>query len=306
MQEYADKERAVLKITNVTKFYPHQKKPAIQNISFEIKAHEKVGFIGANGSGKTTLFKLIMNLIQPNKGSISILNSTDLENAKQYLGFISEHQEGFDNFTPDELIEIAGKMSNLPNDIIQKRKNELLEWTRLNEHKDSLVAGFSKGMFQRLQFTLALIHEPQILILDEPMSGLDPQGQQNIRTLLQNLNNYTLLYSSHILTDIEELCNRIIILDQGIIIHDIELSRRKDAIFLLEADEEAIKILNDISEITLHNSQIKDKKVHVEIITSHPVFQEFVVQCKKEGIKIYQFKSRSIVEELYQKYVKSQ
>jgi ABC-2 type transport system ATP-binding protein len=298
-------ETTVLKITNLTKFYPHQKKPAIQDISFEIKAHEKVGFIGANGSGKTTLFKLIMNLIQPDQGHISILNSTDLENTKQYLGFISEHQEGFDNFTPDELIEIAGKMSNLPKDIVQKRKNELLEWTCLNEYKDNLITGFSKGMFQRMQFALALIHEPQILILDEPMSGLDPQGQQTIRSLLHDLDNYTLLYSSHILTDIEELCNRIIILDKGEIIHDIDLSQQENAIFLLETDKEAIKILNNISEITLRNSQIMDKKVHLEIIAGHPVFQEFIAQCKKEEVKIYQFKSRSIVEELYQKYVKS-
>ena len=298
-------ETPILKIENLTKTYPNQKTPAIKDITFEIRANEKVGIIGENGSGKTTLFRLILNLINPDKGKIIILNDSNQESAKRYIGFVPEHQEGLENFTPNELLYLAGKMSKLHKREIKKRTDKLLTWIQLTDYKDTMVNSFSKGMFQRLQFALALIHEPQILILDEPMSGLDPEGQKNLRLLLQNLENYTVLYASHNLADVEELCNRIIFIHKGKIIKDFRLSEQNLAIFILETEPRALNILNKITDITIRKSIKLGNQIKIEILSNHSVFQEFLALCKQKNIEIYRLKSKSILEELYEKYKKN-
>lgn len=298
-------ETPILKIENLTKTYPNQKTPAIKDITFEIRANEKVGIIGENGSGKTTLFRLILNLINPDKGKIIILNDSNQESAKRYIGFVPEHQEGLENFTPNELLYLAGKMSKLHKREIKKRTDKLLTWIQLTDYKDTMVNSFSKGMFQRLQFALALIHEPQILILDEPMSGLDPEGQKNLRLLLQNLENYTVLYASHNLADVEELCNRIIFIHKGKIIKDFRLSEQNLDIFILETEPRALNILNKITDITIRKSIKLGNQIKIEILSNHSVFQEFLALCKQKNIEIYRLKSKSILEELYEKYKKN-
>ncbi len=298
-------ETPILKIENLTKTYPNQKIPAIKDITFEIQANEKVGIIGENGSGKTTLFRLILNLINPDKGKIIILNDSNQESAKRYLGFVPEHQEGLENFTPNELLYLAGKMSKLHKREIKKRADKLLTWIQLTDYKDTMVTSFSKGMFQRLQFALAMIHEPQILILDEPMSGLDPEGQKNLRLLLQNLDNYTVLYASHNLADVEELCNRIIFIHKGKIIKDFRLSEQNLDIFILETEPRALNILNKITDITIRESTKLGNQIKIEILSNHSVFQEFLALCKQKDIEIYRLKSKSILEDLYEKYKKN-
>ncbi len=298
-------ETPVLKVENLTKTYPRQKSPAIKDITFEIQANEKVGIIGENGSGKTTLFRLILNLINPDKGKIIILNDSNQESAKRYIGFVPEHQEGLENFTPNELLYLAGKMSKLDKKEIKKRADKLLSWIQLTGYKETMVASFSKGMFQRLQFALALIHEPQILILDEPMSGLDPEGQKNLRQLLQNLDNYTVLYASHILADVEELCNRIIFIHKGKIIKDFRLSEQNLDIFILETEPRALNILNKIPNITIRESIKSGNQIKIEILSNHSVFQEFLALCKQKNVEIYRLKSKSVLEDLYDKYKKN-
>ncbi len=298
-------ETPVLKVENLTKTYPRQKSPAIKDITFEIQANEKVGIIGENGSGKTTLFRLILNLINPDKGKIIILNDSNQESAKRYIGFVPEHQEGLENFTPNELLYLAGKMSKLDKKEIKKRADKLLSWIQLTGYKETMVASFSKGMFQRLQFALALIHEPQILVLDEPMSGLDPEGQKNLRQLLQNLDNYTVLYASHILADVEELCNRIIFIHKGKIIKDFRLSEQNLDIFILETEPRALNILNKIPNITIRESIKSGNQIKIEILSNHSVFQEFLALCKQKNVEIYRLKSKSVLEDLYDKYKKN-
>ena len=298
-------ETPILKVENLTKTYPKQKIPALKDITFEIQANEKVGIIGENGSGKTTLFRLILNLINPDKGKIIILNDPNQESAKRYIGFVPEHQEGLENFTPNELLYLAGKMSKLDKKEIKKRADKLLTWIQLTDYKDTMVSSFSKGMFQRLQFALALIHEPQILILDEPMSGLDPEGQKNLRLLLQNLDNYTVLYASHNLADVEELCNRIIFIHKGKIIKDFRLSEQNLDIFILETEPRALNILNKITNITIRESIKSGNQIKIEILSNHSVFQEFLALCKQKNIEIYRLKSKSILEDLYEKYKKN-
>jgi ABC-type multidrug transport system ATPase subunit len=292
----------VLKISNLSKTYQQQKKPAINNISLEINAGEKVGIIGSNGSGKTTFFRLILNLLHPDQGKIDIMGESNPEKSKIHIGFVSEHQEGLENFTPFELLEITGKIYKMSKHKRNERIDELLQWTSLNTNKDELIGGFSKGMFQRLQLALALFHKPKILILDEPMSGLDPEGQKGLQTLLQGLDKYTLLYSSHILTDIEELCDRIIFFLEGNIVNDIKLIEQQNDIFIMETDPPFLELLGDYPQIVLRDSRREKKIIHVEFIATNQILQDLITRCKKASIQIYRIKSKSILEDLYHKY----
>jgi ABC-2 type transport system ATP-binding protein len=295
----------ILEIHGLYKTYAHQDGTALKNISFKIFENEKVGIVGANGSGKTTLFRCILNIILIDKGKISILGKQQEENFKKYIGFVPENQEGLDNFTPNELLTLAGQMSGMSENQTNKRKIELLKWVNLRQNSNELISGFSKGMAQRFQLAVALIHEPKILILDEPMSGLDPEGQNILRTLLKNLENYTLLYSSHNLTDVEELCGRVIFFQQGKIVKDVCIDDSMEDIFTLTANREFEKILDQHSEVTVRFKNLSEPTSQFEFITNQKTFQLLIEKCKEKNINIAKIRSRSILEDFYNKYVTS-
>jgi ABC-2 type transport system ATP-binding protein len=297
--------QVVLEINNLKKIYANQSHPALDDISLKIYRNEKVGVIGANGSGKTTLFRTILNLVRPFYGSIRILGDFDLEKAKKHLGFIPEHQEGLENFTPAELLKYAGKMSGMKKSLIESRKEELLSWTELSNQKNELISSFSKGMIQRLQLALGLIHQPAILLFDEPMSGLDPSGQKRLRELLSKLKNYTLLYASHNLSEIEEICDRIIILQQGKIKGDITVGNDDKVVFTIESEINMEDLFSQYQSIELRKTHLKNNNFFYELHTTYPQFQEFLMVCKEKEIPILRFRSKSILEDLYERYVKT-
>lgn len=289
----------VISVKGLIKSYFHADTAAIDDISFDIYPGERVGLIGANGSGKTTLFRLLLHLLHPDAGEIKIMGSTHLEKAKQFIGYVSEYQEGLENFTPNELLEYAGRMALLSSEKIESRRKDLLKWARLESHADQLLAGFSKGMRQRLFLATALIHQPEILLLDEPMSGLDPESQNEFLTLLKSLDTYTILYASHQLGEVEEICDRIIILHQGKIVKDLSIMEQQVEIFQLEADPAILSILSRFPEITIRNQIQRKDHLHLELIARPEQFQDIVTESKKHGISIYRLKSKSIIEDLY-------
>jgi ABC-2 type transport system ATP-binding protein len=289
----------IITVSNLSKTYAQQSIPAIQNISFQIYPNEKVGLIGANGSGKTTLFRLLLHLLQPDQGDITIMNYSNLEHAKQFVGYVSEHQEGLENFTPNEVLNYAGRMSLTEPDKITSRRFELLKWAGLESNQDDLITGFSKGMRQRLFLAAALMPEPPILLLDEPMSGLDPDSQNDFLKLLGTLKSYTILYASHQLAEVEEVCNRIIILQQGKMIKDLDIREQNQEIILLETDPGMLPLIGRFSDIIIRQKSEMEDRIKIEILTGVARFQELLTESKKLGISIYHFKSKSILEDLY-------
>ncbi len=292
-------QQPAISIKDLKKFYSHADAAAIDGISFDIYPGERVGLIGANGSGKTTLFRLILHLLHPDAGEIKIMGNTHLEKAKKFIGYVSEYQEGLENFTPNEILEYAGRMALLSSEKIESRRKELLKWARLESHADQLLAGFSKGMRQRLFLATALIHQPEILLLDEPMSGLDPESQNEFLTLLKSLDTYTILYASHQLGEVEEICQRIIILHQGKIVKDLSIKEQEVEIFQLEADPAILSILLHFPEITIRNQIQRKDHLHLELIARPAQFQDILTESKKQGISIYRIKSKSFIEDLY-------
>ena len=299
-------ENTVLKIQNLQKTYKHQTHPSLQDLSFEVSENEKLGIVGANGSGKTTLFKLILNLLIPEHGEIEFPGKTITSDHRFLIGYVPEHQSGLDNYTPQELLYYAGKMSGMLKQKISERSTELLKWTKLEKNKNELLGSFSKGMIQRLQLAIALINEPKILLLDEPMSGLDPSGQEDLRSLLKELEEYTLLYASHNLSDIDLLCDRVIFLQQGRLLQDLRLSEIEEEIYSIETDFAIKQVLKTFTDIKIREKNLRKNRLYMELSTSLQRFQDLLEACKRSKIKIYRFRSRSILEDLYEKYVKSE
>lgn len=201
---------------------------ALNNVSFKINEGDLVGFLGANGAGKTTSLKIILNFIKPDSGEIeySAQVGGSFNNFLKQLGYLPERPYFHANLTGREFTEYMAKLHDL------KRSSfipEIKRWSqRLGiEHAlDRKLQNYSKGMLQRIGFVSCLVHNPAFLILDEPVSGLDPVGRKEIKDVMLELNKLgkTIFFSSHIVSDIEEICNDLIVLDKGKLIYSGEVT----------------------------------------------------------------------------------
>lgn len=295
----------VIELKQVSKTYRLAEQPAVREITLSLSAGQRLGLIGANGSGKTTLMRLILNFVKPDEGLIRVMGMSDLEQARCYIGFVPERQEGLENFTPRELLQISARMHQLPPEETRKRMEELLEFAELDDVADQLIADFSKGMAQRVQICLALLHRPKILLLDEPMSGLDPGGQKDVREVLQKLDEISLVYASHQLSEIETFCDTVVILHRGQIKRQINLAEIRQEIFTMELPAAARplveKFFGESMQLLEHNAHT----IKVQFTANSDMFQKFVAALDAQNIEIRRLRSSSILEELYHRYVLS-
>ncbi len=195
-----------------------KKSLVLDNLNLEIPAGEVFGFLGPNGAGKSTSIKLLLNFSRPESGSIQVLGKqTRQEEFRQHLGYLAEFPIFYDHLTGTETLTYSARLSAVPRAIYQQRIPLLLERMNLAHAAGKKVHSYSKGMKQRLGMANALVHDPELLILDEPMSGLDPVGRHLMKELILELRSQgkTVFFSSHILSDIASLCDRIGILNRG-------------------------------------------------------------------------------------------
>ncbi len=191
---------------------------AVQQLSLAVSTGEVYGCIGPNGAGKSTTIKLLLDMIRPDSGTISINTlSTRDEASRAKVGYLPESPYIYDFLTAREYLAYAGKLSGMSLVAIQRRSDELLAKLKLDQAAGRRISGYSKGMQQRTAIAAALIHNPDLVVLDEPMSGLDPLGRKLIFDLIAELKQQgkTVFISSHVLTDIERLCDRVGIIVQG-------------------------------------------------------------------------------------------
>ncbi len=191
---------------------------ALDNLTLMVPKGEIFGFLGPNGAGKSTTIKILMNLIYPEKGSAAIRGMDVKETeARRYVGYLPENPYFYDYLTVEELLWFGGRSSGLEKKVIEKKSEELLDKMDLLDAKKRQLRTYSKGMMQRAGLALALIHDPDVVILDEPMSGLDPIGRKMVGDLILDLKSQgkTVFFSSHILTDIERFCDRAGIIVSG-------------------------------------------------------------------------------------------
>ena len=214
----------VVEITNLTKdyelgFWRKRKVRALDGLSLSIDRGQIFGFLGANGAGKTTTLKLLMRLIFPTTGSARILGH-DIQDVSmhQRIGYLPENPYFYDYLTAREFLEYCAEIFGLSATERKKRTSDLLARVKLDERRwDTQLRKFSKGMLQRVGLAQSLVNDPEIVFLDEPMSGLDPVGRREVRDLISALRDEgkTVFMCSHILSDIEVLCDRVAILNRG-------------------------------------------------------------------------------------------
>jgi ABC-2 type transport system ATP-binding protein len=198
--------------------FSRRKVDAVQEVSFEVASGETFGFLGPNGAGKTTTIKMLTGLIAPTSGSASILgDSVPSPRAMQKVGFLPENPYVYPYLTPREFVSMCGRLSGVSGKTLFSRVEAVLKKVGMAHAIDRPVRALSKGMLQRVGLASALVHEPELLILDEPMSGLDPVGRKEVRDLivLERKAGRTVFFSTHILNDVEMICDRVCILREG-------------------------------------------------------------------------------------------
>ncbi len=206
---------------------------AVQNLNLNVYRGDVFGFLGPNGAGKSTTIRMLLSLIKPTKGSIKIFSkslSDSREKILKNIGAIVEKPDFYKNLSAFKNLHILGKLSGT--DVSKSRIMEILELVGLKDRAFSKVKTFSHGMKQRLGIAQALLHNPELIILDEPTTGLDPQGMKEIRDLINHLSkeeNKTIFLSSHILSEVEQVANRMIIINKGTTIVEGKVEELLDA-----------------------------------------------------------------------------
>ncbi|HHN66095.1 MAG TPA: ABC transporter ATP-binding protein [Nitrospirae bacterium] len=212
---------AAIKTENLGKTYRGKRGKrveALKGLNLEVQKGEVFGFLGPNGAGKSTTIKLLMGLIFPSRGKF-LINGIEGKDTgyKKFVGYLPENPSFYDYLTGEELLIFVGRNYEMPLKRLREKAGELLETLDLHDARKRPIRSYSKGMVQRIGLAQALIHDPEILILDEPMSGLDPLGRILVKELILKLKERgkTIFMSTHILNDIEVLCDRVGIIAKG-------------------------------------------------------------------------------------------
>lgn len=207
-----------IEVKNITKLYGEQK--ALNNISFNVGSNEIVGFLGPNGAGKSTMMKIITCYIPPTEGTVSVCgfdtNEQSIEVRKQ-IGYLPEHNPLYLDMYVKEFLEFTGNLYKIKN--TKERVKEMIEMTGLQIEQNKKIGALSKGYRQRVGLAQAMIHDPKVLIMDEPTTGLDPNQLEDIRALIIKLGKEkTVMLSTHIMQEVEAMCDRVIIINKGEIV----------------------------------------------------------------------------------------
>ncbi|MDP8299830.1 MAG: ABC transporter ATP-binding protein [Candidatus Tantalella remota] len=195
-----------------------EKREVLKGIDISVNSGEIFGFIGPNGAGKTTTIKLLLGILIPKKGELTLFGSPpSAPKTRQAVGYMPEIADYYRYLTPVELLIMYGNIFRIPKRVLKERIEKLLQLVDLPEHANKLMRTFSKGMMQKVSFAQALINDPDLLILDEPTSGLDPVARKKMREVIQDLRSKgkTIFFSSHELSEVELVTDRIGILNKG-------------------------------------------------------------------------------------------
>jgi ABC-2 type transport system ATP-binding protein len=194
------------------------KSPALQDLTLEIPARSVFGLLGANGSGKTTLIHLITGLRKPTRGKVEVFgHSARTLQSRSHIGYLPERPYFHEHLTSEQLLMYFGLLAGMHRTIIHDRCTTVLEQVGLSHARHQELKTFSKGMLQRIGIAQALIHDPELLVLDEPMSGLDPIGRKDIRDIISGLaaEGRSIFFSSHVIPDVEAICTQVGIIHKG-------------------------------------------------------------------------------------------
>lgn len=266
----------IIKTEGLCKYFKDKK--ALDNLNLEVPKGIIFGYLGPNGAGKTTTIRVFLNLVKPTKGTAYILGE-DIRKSRNYLrkvGFLPDVPNFYNFFTAREFLSFIADITDIENP--KKRIEEILELVGLKNEKGR-IGTYSRGMKQRLGLAQALLPDPELLILDEPTSSLDPQGRKEVLDLIRSLkDNKTIFFSTHILTDVERICDRIGILKEGRLLleDDIEniKKRYRRRRILIEVDD--LKRFSErIKEtLKLNSIEVKNNSIIIEVLEIYNTLKE--------------------------------
>ncbi|PZX60248.1 ABC-2 type transport system ATP-binding protein [Algoriphagus ratkowskyi] len=233
-----------LEVSNLTKLYGNQK--ALDEVSFSAKPGRILGFLGPNGAGKSTTMKIITGFLSADSGDVKVMGIDALNSIKEVsrlIGYLPEHNPLYLDMYVREFLEFSGGLYGLSGNHLKSRAKEMLHRTGLEPEQHKKIGQLSKGYRQRVGLARALIHDPKVIILDEPTTGLDPNQLLEIRNLIQEVaKDKTLILSTHIMQEVEAICQDVVIINKGKILAADSLSNLKsnsdETILILETEEE--------------------------------------------------------------------
>jgi ABC-2 type transport system ATP-binding protein len=287
----------MIKFVNISKKFRNnfweKEFQAVDNVSFEIKKGDLVGFLGANGAGKTTLIKILMDFSRQDNGTIEFAKELgeSTSEIKSKIGYLPERPYLYQHLTGREFLKMSGELENLNEDLL---KNLIVEWSQklLIDHAlDRKINTYSKGMQQRLGFMSALFHKPKVIILDEPLSGLDPVGRREFKKILKTLNSegVTIFFSSHVVSDVEEICNKVVFIEKGKLIYegpiDELIINNSSKMVSVKYFNESVLVIDHVNENEINEKILelinKGFKIQ-EIEKERPTLEEIIYKIKNE------------------------
>ena len=267
---------ALIEVKNLTKTF--NKFVAVDDISFDVKKGEIFGLLGPNGAGKSTTIRMLSTLARPTKGTATIGGYDIVKNdndVRVLIGIVSEKMMMYNRLTARENLWFFGSLFNMPKDVLEKRIDELLELVQLSKWKNSQVGTFSTGMRQRMNVIRALLNLPQMLFLDEPTLGLDPQSTVEIREFIKKINresSTTILITTHMMSEADLLCDRIGIMDHGkIVALDTSTNLKKlisganTTILKLEIANLTPELITTIRSLKCVETVSQDNSTHIKV-----------------------------------------
>ena len=268
----------MLKVQNITKYYDDFK--AVDNLSFEVKEGEIFGLLGANGAGKTTTFRMIIGLLDPTEGKVTLDDKTIDYNITDNIGFLTEERSLLTKLTVREQCYYYGVLKNMTKEKIDERLDKLLNKFGIAEYKDKKIKELSKGNQQKIQFITAILNKPKLVILDEPFSGLDPFNVELFKKEITEMakEGSIIIFSSHRMEHVELFCKKLVILKDGKTVlsgnlKDIKRNyRKKNIIVKGNIDLEKIKSIKGVLEVITKSDEYEIKIESEEI--AEKVFKE--------------------------------
>ena len=246
-------------VSNLTKTFGDQR--AVNDLSFEVKPGEILGFLGPNGAGKSTTMKMITTYLQPTSGTATVCGHDvikDQMDVRRHIGYLPEHNPLYKDMYIKEYLQFIARIHKVDN--AKNRIVELIETTGLQKEQHKLISSISKGYRQRVGLAQALLHDPDVIILDEPTSGLDMNQLIEIRALIKKLGETkTVIFSTHIMQEVQALCDRVIIINEGKLVADdpIDMLQKRlkgeDVIYLeldKKYDASALESINGVNSVT--------------------------------------------------------
>lgn len=304
----------VVEINNLTKdyevgFWRKRKVRALDGLTLSVNRGEIFGFLGANGAGKTTTLKLLMRLIFPTNGSAQILGRDIADVSMHYqIGYLPENPYFYDYLSAREFLDYCGELFGLTRVERRTRTTDLLSRVYLDENKwDIQLRKFSKGMLQRVGLAQAIINDPEVVFLDEPMSGLDPVGRREVRDLIASLRleGKTVFMCSHILSDIEVLCDRVAILKRGRLaqVGNLDELRQRagdrNRVEIVAAGINAARLSQHIPESNQFQVSSTASGLRIEVAEEKDVDQVIAALRKAEGKLVSVQPLRQSLEDLF-------